>query len=208
MRSKAERELQLTRPGNTQRDIPPNNKPFSTPAPLYENKPKSWNVPSASALHTASNAPQTCIYCGSANHKPEHCPNISVFARKEKLRKLGRCYVCLGPKHIVCEQGEAKTDVESGSTEAVVSSVSSTAKLTANVQNTVLLQTVKAWTEGPGGRKIVRCLLDGGSQRSFIHEGVVKALRLPVVKQETLHLHTFGFTAPVIAQRNIVKVSL
>ena len=89
-----------------------------------------------------------------------------------------------------------------------MSSVSSTAKLKANVQNTVLLQTVKAWTEGPGGRKIVRCLLDGGSQRSFIHEVVVKALRLPVVKQETLHLHTFGFTAPVIAQRNIVKVSL
>ena len=137
--------------------------------------------------------------------------------------------MCLGPKHIakfckvkgvscpvcgrrhhqsVCEQGEAKTDVDSGSTEAVVSSVSSTAKLKANVQNTVLLQTVKAWTEGPGGRKIVRCLLDGGSQRSFIHEGVVKALRLPVVKQETLHLHTFESTAPVIAQRNIVKVSL
>lgn len=67
-----------------------------------------------------------------------------------------------------------------------MSSVSITVKLKANVHNTVLLQTVKAWTEGPAGRKIVRCLLDGGSQRSFIHQGVVKALRLPVVRQETL----------------------
>lgn len=58
------------------------------------------------------------------------------------------------------------------------------------------------------GRKIVRCLLDGGSQRSFIHESVVKALRLPVVRQETLHLHTFRCTAPVTVQHNVVKVSL
>lgn len=98
--------------------------------------------------------------------------------------------------------------MNSGSTEAVVSSVSNTAKPKANTQSTVLLQTVKAWTEAPAGRKIVRCLLDGGSQRSFIYEGVVKALGLPVLGKETLHLHTFGFATPVTVQRNIVKVML
>ena len=224
-----ERALQLTRPGNTQRDIPPNNRSFSKPASFSENRPKKWTLPTAAALHTASTDPQRCVYCDSANHKPEHCPDNSVAARKEKLRKLGRCYVCLGPRHIakycrlksvscalcsrrhhqsVCEQSEAKPDADSGSTDAVVSSVSSTLKLKANVQNTVLLQTVKAWTEGPAGRKIVRCLLDGGSQRTFIHEAVVKALRLPVVRQETLQLHVFGSTAAVKTQRNIVRVSL
>ncbi|KAI3375601.1 hypothetical protein L3Q82_003921 [Scortum barcoo] len=59
---------------------------------------------------------------------------------------------------------------------------------------------------GPAGRKIVRCLLDGGSQRSFIHEDVAKALGLPVIRQETLNLHTFGSTTPATVQRNIVKV--
>lgn len=224
-----ERALQLTRPGITQKDFPPQNRSFNKPAPPFENKPKKWNVPSATALHTASNVPQTCVYCDSANHKPEHCPDNSVAARKEKLRKQGRCYVCLGQRHIakfcrvkgvlcalcgrrhhqsVCDQSEAQPDADSGSTDAVVSSVSSIVKLKANVQNTVLLQTVKAWIEGPAGRKIIRCLLDGGSQRSFIHESVVKVLRLPVVRQETLHLHTFGSTSPITAQRNIVKVSL
>ena len=95
--------------------------------------------------------------------------------------------------------------MNSGSTEAVVSSVSNTAKPKANTQNRVLLQTVKAWTEGPARTKIVRCLLDGGS---FIHEGVVKALGLPVLGKETLHPHTFGSAAPVTVQSNIVKVSL
>ncbi|KAI3361691.1 hypothetical protein L3Q82_002048 [Scortum barcoo] len=70
------------------------------------------------------------------------------------------------------------------------------------------VQTFKlpAWAGGPAGRKIVRCLLDGGSQRSFIHEDVAKALRLPVIRQETLNLHTFGSTTPATVQRNIVKV--
>lgn len=74
--------------------------------------------------------------------------------------------------------------------EAVVSSVSSTAEPKA--ENTMLLQTVRAWTEGPAGRKIVCSLLDGCSQRSFIHEGVVKALGFPVLGKETLHLYSFG----------------
>ena len=223
-----ERALQLTRPCNPQRDIPQNNRTFGKPPSFHENKPKKWNVPSATALHTASNVSQTCVYCDSANHKPEHCPDNSVAPHKDKLRKLGRCYVCLGPKRIakfcrvkgvscalcschyqsVCDQSEAKPEADSGSTDAVVSSVSSTVKLKATDQNTVLLQTVKAWSEGPVGRKVIRCLLDRGSQRSFIHENVVKALRLPVVRQETLHLHTFGSKTPVTAQRNIVKVSL
>lgn len=57
-------------------------------------------------------------------------------------------------------------------------------------QNTVLLQTAKV--AGPLGRKIARCLLDGGSQRNFIHENLMKSLNLPIIRQETLTLHTFG----------------
>eukprot|EP00063_Salmo_salar_P084036 XP_014058871.1 PREDICTED: uncharacterized protein LOC106606921 [Salmo salar] len=75
-------------------------------------------------------------------------------------------------------------------------------------QNTVLLQTAKAWVEGPSDRKIARCFLDGGSQRSFIHENLVKGLKLPVIRQEALTLHTFGPSAPATPQRNTVKVIL
>ncbi|MGL4646212.1 MAG: hypothetical protein ACRCVL_03675, partial [Cetobacterium sp.] len=57
--------------------------------------------------------------------------------------------------------------------DTVVSSVSSTENIKSKEPNTVFLQTAKAWTEGPGGRKIVRCLIDGGSQRSFVHERLV-----------------------------------
>lgn len=78
-----ERALQLTRPGITQRDIQTNNRSLGKTTVFCENKPKKWSVPSAMALHTATNAPQTCVYCDSKNHKPEHCPENSVSARKE-----------------------------------------------------------------------------------------------------------------------------
>ena len=55
---------------------------------------------------------------------------------------------------------------------------------------------------------MVRCLLDGGSQGSFVHENVVKALQLPITTQGTLTLHTFGSSAPTKVSRNIVKLSL
>lgn len=181
---------------------------------------------SAAALHTASNTPQTCVYCDSPSHKPENCSDTTVTARKEKLKQMGRCYVCLVPKHTakfckvkgvscgrrhhqsVCEPKEVQPDVNSNSTAALVSSVSSAMKPKPNEPNIVLLQTVKAWTEGPAGRKIVRCLLDGGSQRSFVHENLVKTLKLPVIKQETLNLHLFGSAGPMTTKCSIVKVVL
>ncbi|XP_014836153.1 PREDICTED: uncharacterized protein LOC106914092 [Poecilia mexicana] len=96
----------------------------------------------------------------------------------------------------------------SGNAEAVLSSLTSSVKVKTNTQNTVLLQTVKAWAVGPKERKISRCLLDGGSQRSFVHRDIVRALGLPVVRQETLNLHVFGSTSPVVEKRNIVRVQL
>lgn len=108
----------------------------------------------------------------------------------------------------VCEQSEEKPDISSNKTDTGVSSVSSTDNLKSKEQNTVLLQTAKAWTEGPGGKRVVRCLIDGGSQRSFVHEKLVRSLQLPVLRQETLNLHTFGSPQSVRTKRNTVKIIL
>lgn len=142
---------------------------------------------------------------------------------------MRRCFVCLGTRHIakfcrakgatcplcsrrhhqsVCEQSEEKPEISSMKMDTVVSSLSSTVNIKSKEPNTVLLQTAKAWTEGPGGRKIVRCLIDGGSQRSFVHERLVRSLQLPVLRQETLNLHTFGSPNSLTTKRNTVKMIL
>ena len=41
-----------------------------------------------------------------------------------------------------------------------------------------------------------------------MYENVVKVLGLPVIRQGTFNLHTFGSPDPTIVKRNIVKLSL
>lgn len=200
-----ERALQLTRPGHASKDPSPQHKHVGKLSSACDNSRK-WSAPSVTALLTASAVPQTCVYCDSSDHNPENCPEHTVSAHEDKLRKPGQCYICLCTKHIVkycrvkilcslcnrkhhlsvCEQSEAKPDVDttnhSGNTDTVLSSITSTVKDKRNAQSTVLLQTVKTWTIGPKERKITRCLLDGGSQRSFIQRSVVRALGLSVVR--------------------------
>ncbi|KAL2076870.1 hypothetical protein ACEWY4_027537 [Coilia grayii] len=188
------------------------------------------NLPSAAALHTASQRTQICVFCDSAAHTPEHCPSHNVTERRDILKRMGRCYVCLGPRHIarncrikdiscgqcgkrhhsaVCENGEAPAPITSDKVEDVVSSFAThSMKVRPKEQNTVLLQTAQAHVVGPGGRAVVRCLLDGGSQRSFVCEEQSKALKLPVIRQESFTIHTFGSTAPVTTKRNTVKLVL
>lgn len=111
---------------------------------------------------------------------------------------------------VLCVRKEKQTNTsDTDYKDDVVSSFAShSVKIQLNKQNAVLLQTVRAWAEGPGGRKSIRCLLDGGSQRSFISENTVRALKLPVTKQEMFTLHTFGSAAPVTSRCNTVKVIL
>ncbi|KAG1953546.1 hypothetical protein F2P79_010035 [Pimephales promelas] len=117
--------------------------------------------------------------------------------------------VCGGRHHsTVCEKGETTGSDVDDKDDVVSSFASHSVKMQSVKQNTVLLQTVRAWAEGPGGRKSIRCSLDGGSQRSFISENTVRALKLPVTKQETFTLHTFGSTAPATSRRDTVKVTL
>lgn len=66
----------------------------------------------------------------------------------------------------------------------------------------------KALVVGRTSRKMVRCMLNGGSQGSSVHENVVRAPQLPVIRQGTFTLHTFGSSAPTTVKCSIVKLGL
>ncbi|XP_059418644.1 uncharacterized protein LOC132153278 [Carassius carassius] len=224
-----ERTLQMMKSYN-QRENQSANKTCSKSYSANDVKSKKPSMPSAAALHIADQKMQNCLFCDSTEHKSEKYPVHPVSARKEKLKKLSRCFVCLGTKHIarfcrskcrscatcrgrhhaaICEKNETSPPAAAANIDTVISSVIPQAEqCKPAIENTVLLQTAKAWVVGPTSRKMVRCLLDGGSQGSFVHENVVKALQLPVTRQGTLTLHTFGSSAPTTVSRNIVKLSL
>lgn len=93
-----ERALQMTNSYRTEHKA--ENKPWKQSRSFNEVKMKGPSMQSAAALHTASQKTHKCLYCDSAEHKSEHCPDHNVPERKDKLKKMGRCFVCLGQKHI------------------------------------------------------------------------------------------------------------
>ena len=57
-------------------------------------------TPTSNFLIGNSSTP-SCVYCGGKNHTHNSCTAISdVNARKEHLRKAGRCYICLRKNHL------------------------------------------------------------------------------------------------------------
>lgn len=113
----------------------------------------------------------------------------SVWISGEKLKRLGRCFICLGPRDtarncrvqgIGCEacgkrhyqtvstcQNKQEVKVnEPSPTDTVVSVFPSNSE-----GNTILLQTASVWIDAPRQSQLAKCLLDGGSQRCFICEG-------------------------------------
>ncbi|KAH9367591.1 hypothetical protein HPB48_009963 [Haemaphysalis longicornis] len=63
-------------------------------------------------------------------------------------------------------------------------------------QDTILLQTAKVCARDSTLPRLVRCLLDGGSQRTFVMEDTAKNLSCKGVGKETLNVQTFGAMGP------------
>ncbi|XP_075539699.1 uncharacterized protein LOC142574522 [Dermacentor variabilis] len=60
----------------------------------------------------------------------------------------------------------------------------------------VLLQTARAYAEGQHNSALVRMLLDGGSQRTFVRQDVSRRLNLRVIGGEKLAIYAFGSERP------------
>ncbi|GFV37370.1 uncharacterized protein TNCV_1534421 [Trichonephila clavipes] len=78
-----------------------------------------------------------------------------------------------------------------------------------NVSSSVLLQTFSALVNAkPKGSVQLRCMLDGGANRSFILREVVELLDLKVVDKEALVIYTLGSEAAEKRTYDIVEVTL
>ena len=55
---------------------------------------------SATALMPSSQGGPYCVYCGQGHESPSCTAVKSAVARKELLRKTGKCYICLKKRHL------------------------------------------------------------------------------------------------------------
>ena len=79
--------------------MPGNDQPLRAPRILVPKRPLPRAPPTAAALMTSNVGPAHCAFC-EQNHVSSSCTVVTdISARKEALRKAGRCYVCLRKGH-------------------------------------------------------------------------------------------------------------
>nr|CAH7762629.1 unnamed protein product [Callosobruchus chinensis] len=164
---------------------------------------------------------ETCLFCKSQNHNAADCNSDVTLARKRDILKTQkRCFRCTKANHnsrnckvrVSCSLCSAKhatsmcdpdyrknnksaTPNVTTSTSANNTPAQSSSSLLASGQiNTVYLQTAcsQIITKDAGQKSIIRMVLDGGSQLTFIKECVSRQLNLPIVGSHKISIMAFG----------------
>ena len=167
----------------------------------------------------------SCYFC-NGEHLSIECTEVKdPQKRQEILKKAGRCYRCMRTGHpakycnkrcrkcsgshhqAICFKGK-ETSTATPAKSETPSESTLTAKSTGNVK--VMLQTAKAFAFGEDKSKgvMVNVLLDGGSQRSYVTEELVKKLSLDVNRIEHLNINTFGTEKFKKQKCSVVTVNL
>ena len=151
-----------------------------------------------------------CIFCEQIGHFPDQC-HLALIERKEVARNKAVCTVCLRRGHCAGEcvkpgphcrirhcQGRHHTalceTVAPKPPPALKQPVSTHTAIQAGKRTPggVLLQTATVLIEGKDGTRRAICVLDSGSQRTFIRKELADALGLTTVAVENQAIHTFG----------------
>ena len=183
-------------------------------------------VPTASTLlanNPGSNGNRVvCVYC-EKDHVSSSCNTITdAAARKELLRKSGRCFVCLKRHHLsrdcrsnfnckkcrgrhhvsICVRTTSKCGgkpptTQEGGEKSQGSDNPAVPVTTCYVgsQTPILLQTAKLRLVNPNDgnpETSARAILDSGSQRTYVTSQVRERLKLPTIATETIRIKTFG----------------
>ncbi|XP_003391348.1 PREDICTED: uncharacterized protein LOC100639084, partial [Amphimedon queenslandica] len=158
-----------------------------------------------------------CCYCKAQGHNPESCRRVSsVEERRQILRRVGRCFICLRKGHIsskcrsrwkcmkckeqhhtsICNKGTQPKKDEKPLNPGATSFTSerATTMYTSPMKQAVLLQTAEAVIRNPlsNQRGHANIIFDLGSQRSYITSQFSRELELRVLGKKSVTILTFG----------------
>lgn len=165
-----------------------------------------------------------CCYC-KQSHQPSSCDDVAeVEARKQILRKEGRCYVCLKRNHmsrecrssVRCSQcnGKHHTSICERATQDKKTPTGAQGKSQASVQmyvsshTPVLLQTAVTTVYGNTEQVRARIILDGGSQRSYVTNQLRSSLNLKRIRTDTVSIKTFGSSGESTQVCDVVELKI
>ncbi|GFW07893.1 DUF1758 domain-containing protein [Trichonephila clavipes] len=149
-----------------------------------------------------------CNFCNKS-HPSEKCyssKKMTIAVKQNLLLKKGACFSCLKTGHlskfcniknqlncshcnnhhfeIMCSEKEMKTEIDSKKSE---SSLSNSSK-----SKTVFLQTLCVIIRCQGQEKLIRAVIDSGSQSTYVSENVITHLKALPLRSETVIHALFG----------------
>jgi hypothetical protein len=193
-------------------------------------------TPSAAALHVNSKQPKSgrkdrpmdpfCVFCETKGHWAQDCKKTTdVSERKEKLKSAHRCFLCLNRGHnakVCSRKGRAVCTRCKGAHHRSICNETGTAttrpretapttvgKIHVTSPDFTYLQTARIWVMGPTGlSKLTRCVLDGGSQCSFVAKSLIDSLELEIVDRRDLVVSAFEVRSSESSPRRVARFSV
>ena len=167
-----------------------------------------------------------CAFCETRGHWAQECQQVKgTTDRIEKLKATNRCFLCLNRGHaarqcakkgkamcIICKGSHHKsicTADQTNGTLALPTNVMSVSKIEAALPNFTYLQTARVRIVGPTGlSKLTRCVLDSGSQTSFVSTSIIDAVQLNVIEQRSLAVSAFESSSVTSSPQRLVRLEL
>ena len=202
--------------------------------PASKHQQRSPCSPGTAAALFANNSSPNCTYCRSPRPSSNGTTVTNIDARKDVLRKSGRCFICLRRNHIsracrsnarcykcggchhisICSPQQEQphpTGNGQGSPASPAQMNEDPTALYVSGASPILLQTARAnvYKSGrPEKRVTVRILLDSGSQRTYVTSKVKESLGLTSDGQQTILEKTLDFTEKNTQTVDIVHLSV
>ena len=135
-----------------------------------------------------------CFFCLNRGHTASNC------GKKGKAK----CVRCKKSHHIsVCDDG-SRTKAPAAQTN-----FTSVGRIEVTSSGFTYLQTAQVWITGPTGlSRLTRCVLDGGSQSSFIAASLIDDLKLQAVNERELSVCAFESQSSRPSRRRLVRFNM
>jgi hypothetical protein len=182
--------------------------------------------PGKSTQRTKEVVDPFCVFCEQRGHWAQDCKRVrNVHERIGKLKASNRCFLCLNRGHNAkncnkkgrascsqCRKGHHRSicnDSDRPTPNDTSIETTSVGKIDVTSSGFTHLQTARIRITGPTGlSKLTRCVLDGGSQCSFIGKSLVDQLRLEVIADRPLTVNAFETSSGTSNSRRFVRLSV
>ena len=162
----------------------------------------------------------------SRGHWAQDCKKITdITERVERLKRANRCFLCLNRGHTASncgKKGKAKCakckkfhhisicdEGKRTKTQVAQTNFTSVGRIEVTSPGFTYLQTAQVRITGPTGlSRLTRCVLDGGSQSSFIATSLIDDLKLQAINEKELTVCTFESQSTRSSRLRLVRFNM